>query len=144
MRGVLAILAATSLVLMAWADDPVPVPKGPPPRFLTVGNVQADKGQFTCYYVEEIRRVGVTYERREMYVFPANARITSAGGQPIATIDLWKRLKPGQTVLLAADDRKVDPAYLAIVHKDTVVITILPAPAWPRKHPRDWHLRMRR
>jgi hypothetical protein len=144
MRALLAVVSASCVATAAWADDPSAAPKGPPPRFMTVGKIEPDKCLFTCHYMNEIHRIGVVHEPREMVVFLAKARIASAGGEPIATSDLWKRLKPGQTVLLAADGRNIDPAYLTIVRKDTVVIIIPQEREGPKRVLRnlyDWRPR---
>jgi hypothetical protein len=48
--------------------------------------------------------------------------IYDSAGKKLKTEDLLKRVKVGSVVLVAADENKVDPSYLAVLKGDTVVL----------------------
>lgn len=148
--GALAVACAVSDLNAAE----LPRVSGPPPRFAIVAEVnQRDKSinlletivkivpfeqvrkvekngmvveeKFTAFkqeLVQQILRVAITKET-EVY---------DAGNNRLADAEIWKRLKTGVPILLSADGRKVDPAYLGIVKKDAIIVAIPQPPVTPR------------
>jgi hypothetical protein len=65
---------------------------------------------------------------------PAGAtlyRLLDATGKELTGDERWKRLEPGQTLLLHQSPGPIDPAYLKPLAKDTLII--VPQPAGPAK-----------
>lgn len=118
-------------------------PKGPPPHFITVRNVDDAKGEmrFELTILSLVPPDGK--ERPVPGAKPKFAHLTGRGnvslkkakwaggdGKEVGAEEAAKRLKPGVTVLLSADGAAVDPAYLRLFKEDTLVLT-LPAEEWP-------------
>ena len=49
-------------------------------------------------------------------------QVYDGGGKKLTTEDLLKRVKVGSVVIVAADENKVDPAYLAVLKEDAIVL----------------------
>jgi hypothetical protein len=113
--GVVVALAALS---PAWAQEKVALPKGQAPHFCIVTEVNKDglvimqfgptKGEFTM--VSKYKPVF-----KEIDAFDPK-------GKKLTADEVAKRLKPGSVVLISVDEKPVDPAYLAIVKDDTVIL----------------------
>jgi len=99
------------------ADEKAKLPKGPAPRFFTVTEIGRDNIKFTEVAIKDGRRVVFDY-------VPALARteIYDASGKKITAEECRKRVKVGTVVLVAADKTKPDPAYLAVLKDDAVVL----------------------
>jgi uncharacterized protein (TIGR03067 family) len=115
----LTALAGFALFLgAAVAEGKVKLPKGPAPRFFTVTEIGKD-------YVE-LKEVGV----RKGDLTPVGSykpalkdiEIYNAKGKKLSAADFRQRAKVGTLLLVAADENKVDPAYLRVVEDDTVVL----------------------
>jgi hypothetical protein len=128
-----SFVLALSMVSFAHAADPVSPPKGLPPRFMTVAKI--DKDVIELIEVEPVEGM-------------AGASTESTRKAPIKSLhgfdrkgkeldrDAWlKRLKSGDVVVVATDDQKVAPAYLAVLKDDAVVLwgvrVLAPAPVDP-------------
>lgn len=143
--------------------DAAELPKvsGPPPRFAIVAEANprektVDLLETTVELVatEEARPVtknGVTFfekfvmhkpvwvQRITRLAVTKETEVFDGGNNRLADPEIWKRLKTGIPILLAADGRKVDPAYLAIVEKDAIILanpaTVVPPAFVPRPMP---------
>ncbi len=138
-------VAFLGVLVPTWADGPekAAVPKGPPPQFMMVSQVDPAKNSFSLLQMVEIpRTVQVVEEKvvdgqvvkvlkqvtemvreiRELRMIGPTPPVYSAAGKKLAGDELWRRLKKGQVVLVAADGRMVDAAYLRVVQPDTLVV----------------------
>jgi hypothetical protein len=128
-----ALVLALSLNAVALAEDEVKPPKGLPPRFMTVAKIDKDNVELIEVQAVEGRPDDSTESRR-------TARLKSLHGFDTKGKELgreiWqKRLKAGDVVVVATDDKKIDPAYLRVLKDDTVVLwgvrVLTPAPVDP-------------
>jgi hypothetical protein len=128
-----ALVLALSLNAVALAEDEVKPPKGLPPRFMTVAKIDRDNIELIEVQAVEGRPDDSTESRR-------TARLKSLRGFDTQGKELgreiWqKRLKAGDVVVVATDDKKVKPAYLRVLKDDTVVLwgvrVLTPAPVDP-------------
>jgi hypothetical protein len=162
MRTLTASLLTLALAASAQAapapEAPAPEPKGPPPAFRVVK--MNDKGDLvgtvtvpvTRYAVEkrqievfvngmkEVREVAVpvavTAMQTQTTVYSGKGlRASTADGKPVDAKALAARLARPTLVLVSADGRPVDPAYLRLLAKGTLVIVPGPAPASPLPAP---------
>jgi hypothetical protein len=122
-------------------------PTGPPPAFRFVSAVDADKGTLTFLSVETVKvpvqvtetvivnGQNVTIAKlvfqetvRTSYVTQSTkgVQIRTASGLAFKTEEGLKRIKPGTAVLVSSNGRDVAPAYLTIVHAETIVLIGLP------------------
>jgi hypothetical protein len=129
----IAVLALALHAVAATADEVKP-PKGLPPRFMTVAKIDKDSIELIEVQAVERRPDDSTESRR-------TARLKSLRGFDTKGRELrrqiWQtRLKAGDVVVVAADDKKIDPAYLRVLKNDTVVLwgvrVLSPAPEDPR------------
>jgi hypothetical protein len=148
-----AVLLAVALVSqVVLAQDKPTAPKGPPPRFITVGRVDPAKGLvvFDIQVVEQntldqptileypdgYRRMTLGTKPTHIYlgegfkVSLKKAKWRGADGKEVDADVVAKQLKPGMTVLLSADGAEVDQAYMRIIKADTLVL-IVPADELP-------------
>jgi len=98
----------------ADVENEVRRPKGPAPLFLWVREVGEDYVAFD----DVGPMLGITgYQRafKEIEAFDAKGRI-------LTEQEFRKRVKVGTVVLAAVDQKRVDPAFLAIVNDDTLVL----------------------
>jgi hypothetical protein len=125
---------ALSLNAVALADDAVKPPKGVPPRFMTVAVI----GEETIVLIEvqpvEGRSDEATTSRRKAR--RELLRGFDTKGKELERAIWQKRLKAGDVVVVATDDKKIDPAYLRVLKDDTVVLwgvrVLTPAPEDPK------------
>jgi hypothetical protein len=150
-----------TLVAAALLAAPAPVPEekpkapeSPAPEFATVSETDAKEGTCTLRQiqvvpvaVEEVRtRVvnGVAIAERvktlrhqnqtiEFRVLLRGSQILDGEGKAVAEDDAWKRLTANTTIALVRNGGKIDPAYLRLFKKETLVIILAadapPAPA---------------
>ena len=141
--------AALLLVLggAAWAEDKPKLPKGPPP-FQALARATLNKGviEFRLtvpYLVQVFQETKTVVEGKEVIKTTVVAKLVTredarqvkekelqafdATGKKVSAKALLKRLKKPGAVLVSADGAKVDPFYLEIIKKDTLVL-ILPSP----------------
>jgi hypothetical protein len=149
----LALALPLLLAVAARADAPFP-PKGPPPT-LTVVSMPKKDALITRELVKvpvaeerleeviidgrkEVRKVLVTTYR----VVPVERTLNLKGlqanevdGTPIAMADLARRLAKPTIVALSADGDPVDPAFLSVLKKGTIVLRVPRPMAPPLKLP---------
>ena len=161
---VVGLLAATVLVSGAAraAAQPSPLddletPAGPAPRFVKVLHVNEAKGEvlFRVQVVSQgpgerpvllMDREGnkrMSLGSKPSFIVPidgfrvklASGKWSSADGKEIAPDAVATLLKPGVIVLLSADGKSVDPAYLQMFKQETLVLIVpakdLPIPYMP-------------
>jgi hypothetical protein len=114
------LVLALWLTAVALVEGEVQPPKGLPPRFMTVAKI--DKVS-----IELIEVQAVTGRPDDLNESRRTARLKSLRGFDTKGKELrratWqKRLKAGDVVVVATDDKKVDPAYLRVLKDDTVVL----------------------
>lgn len=77
----------------------------------------------------------VSYEREyrpAVKAYPiAFVQVYDAAGKQLSAEEALKRLTPGTVMLVAADGKRVDPAYLRIVRKDALILVLSPPAAPP-------------
>ena len=133
------IVAATT----AAAQEKVEIPTGLPPTFATViatNKPQAvlELGDITVRMVPEERVQQVekdgkiedvkytvyrpVYEQHIRKIELKSAEVFDARGKKLKSEEVWKRLATGAIVLVSADGKSVDPAYLGVLAADTLVI----------------------
>ena len=127
------VVLALSLNAAVLAAAEVKPPKGLPPRFMTVAKIDKDKIELIEVQAVEGRPDDSSENRR-------TARLTSLRGFDTKGKELrreiWqKRLKAGDVVVVATDDKKIDPRYLRVLKDDIVVLwgvrVLTPAPVDP-------------
>lgn len=145
LASILCLFSCTAVP--AGEEKKIEDPNGPPPEFRFVSAVDAAKGTVTFQTVERVmapvqimevvivngRRINVTKvvlqeQTRTSYVTQSTkgVQIRTASGLAFKTDEGLKRIKPGTTVLVSSDGRDVAPAYLKIVHAETIVLIGLP------------------
>ena len=117
----LRCLAAVAILALflggGTAQDPIKLP-GQPPRFFTVTKLGKDSVEVT--EVLKATKKGtesITYKPalKEIDIFDSK-------GKKISAEEFHKRVKVGTVVLVAGDEKVVDPAYLSILKDDAVVL----------------------
>jgi len=127
------------------ADEPNR-PPSPSPLFVLVHNVQKDSATLVIStdYVRAQKEVARTVNeggkithRKEIvneYV-PVeirvkkslkDAKVYDGTGKQIETAEVLKLLKPGMAILMTLGNEKVNPAFLALLKKETLIL-VLPA-----------------
>jgi hypothetical protein len=150
MPHVLLPLALLAAVPAAPAPKGGEAPKGPPPEIRIVKmndkgdlvseiTVMTSRVEIVERTVEELvngmkvqRKVAqavpvMVHERRQVVYPSKGVKAFTADGKAVALRDLAKRLAGPTPVVVSADDRPVDPAYLRLFNKDALVF-VLPAP----------------
>src|SRR5262249_57340593 len=74
-------------------------------------------------------------EIRQVRVVVKDAQISTAAGQRLEGNELWKRVKPGDVVVVSADGGMIDPAFLRVLTRDTLVIVTPRQPGPPMAPP---------
>jgi hypothetical protein len=139
--ALLAVVSLASILGTTNSDENATPSPGLPPWFMTVGKVNLETKTLvlhirTLHVVandvpngETIAGKTITervnhriYETRTSTVSLESATFTDAGGTKIDSADLAKRLEVGTAVVVSADGKEIDPAYLKALAKDTVVI----------------------
>jgi hypothetical protein len=128
------VALALSLNAVALADDAVKPPKGVPPRFMTVAEIGAETIELIEVQPVEGRSDESTTSRRKARLKLLHGFDTK--GKELERAIWQKRLKVGDVVVVATDDKKIDPAYLRVLKDDTVVLwgvrVLTPAPEDPK------------
>jgi hypothetical protein len=149
MRRILFMSVALLLlpVVAAAADAPPTFPKGPPPQFVLLAGASKDKGALVVQVAESVpvtktvavteivggqavtRQVAFTdYQtvtKQEEWSLKS-FRVLDAQGKEIEGDEVWKRLKAGDMVLRQAGPEPIDPAYLKMFAKETVILAPKP------------------
>jgi len=138
-----ALLFATFLTAdVPVPVEPQPVAAKPAPRIITA-SVDGDKLMTQAQVYEQVpvtvekevirngkkEKIQVTeYIKRAKTVKQSidlkKATITTAGGKKLTLDDLKKPLAKPAPVVISSDGKAVDPSYLKILDKDTIVIVI--------------------
>ncbi len=145
------VLAAALMAAPAPEQKPK-APEGPAPEFATVTDTDQKEG--TCTLCQ-IRNVPVEVEEtihrsvngmdvvekvlvttyvpvtRVIRIKVVGSQITDGEGKAVPEEDAWKRLTPNTTIVLSRNGATVDPAYLRLLKKETIVI----APGGPGLKP---------
>jgi hypothetical protein len=96
----------------------VKAPKGQAPRFFTVTGLDKDQVELTevgptAGKINEFKKYKPAFKYLE---------ISDASGKTLSAEDFTDRVKIGTVVIVPADAKKVDPAYLSVMKGDTVVL----------------------
>jgi hypothetical protein len=137
-------------LMLALFFPPVPVkpeveaPKGLPPEIVTARVVKGTLvgTRLETVHVNVMREVkekvgGKEVVKRVFTVMPVTrmterrwsldkATITEAGGKKLDKEALTRRLAKPAVVLVSADGKTIDPGYLKVLQKDTIVIVATP------------------
>jgi len=121
MRFVLlaVVLALLGQGRMVDAQEKVKGPAGPAPRFFTVTEVAKDHVELTeLSPAEEVGHFqSVAYRPA-----PEDLKITDAAGKRLTAQEFRKRVTEGTVVVVSSNAANVDPAYLRVLSKDTIVL----------------------
>jgi hypothetical protein len=155
MHALVLVTGLLGTAVVPSGNEKVPMPTGPPPLIQVVSAVDADKGTVTFHrvvvvhvpiQVQELVNVNgnnftVTKTsfrdelRTEQFVLVLkDAKIQTAAGKDVTAADALKQLKTGSGVLVSADGKAVDRAYLGVVSAETLVLVPpppTPSPAGP-------------
>jgi hypothetical protein len=149
-----ALFSVAILAHVAHSQDGPVVPKGPPPRFITVRNVDQAKAEVVfdvqvvvqgvldrptvLIYPDGYKRMTLGTKPSYVYLLDGfkvwwkKAKWTGTDGKEVSAESVAKRLKPGVTIVLSADGAAVDEAYLRMFKEDTLVLIVpqeeLPVP----------------
>jgi hypothetical protein len=116
--GILLSLPVMGVLMGAGsAQEKVKLPKGPAPRFFTVTEIGKDNIKFTEIAIKEGRQVIFDYVPTVM-----DTKIYDASGKKVTAEDCRKRVKLGTVVLVAADQKMPDPAYVSVLKEDAIIV----------------------
>jgi hypothetical protein len=124
--------------------------KTAPPQFVKVSNISKDKLNITVYHHEskpvtsfreetiemdgKTRKVQVPVtemvsELRQSVISLQYVRLRDSTGKEIKGDEVWKRLKPGVTLLRQTAATEIDPTFLKLLSADAMILTpsVLPA-----------------
>jgi len=128
------------------ADTPREV-TGPPPRLVLIQKVdKARKLVSTCEFeavpvtkqktvqkkvggqvvAETVNYIEYVHVRKEVPFRMKGVVVYDTEGKVLAPDTYWQRLKVGAVVLLSADNKKVDPAYLKFARPETLILVLFP------------------
>ena len=99
------------------AKEKAKLPKGPAPRFFTVTEIGNDNIKFTELAIKDGRPVMLDYVPTL-----TETKIHDASGKKITAEECRKRVKLGSVVLVTANENMPDPAYLAVLKEDVIVV----------------------
>jgi hypothetical protein len=140
------LLAVLSLLLIAsitTADEKRATSPGVPPLFRKVFGIDQQPARLILvnrtvrFMPEEVTRKGnrdgnadtttqtkllPVYEEQVGEVPLDSAQVSEAGGKQLSREDILKRVAVGTIVVISADGKPVDPAYLKTLANDTLVI----------------------
>jgi hypothetical protein len=142
MELTIGMMQLWTIALPVALADWLPFATGAPPLVVQIGSFDKDKGVVALWVAKRIKvpyRVRVKEEisgkiqdvERELYKettevsYPkfkmADLRVFDGEGKPLRHSEVWPRLKRGASALLATDFDAVDPAFLAIVKKESLI-----------------------
>ena len=144
-RYLIVALFLTAVPSVCGAEDRPKLPKGAPPRFARVVAVKGDVIVYRdCWVVPPIpKKAGPVNPKELMPAYPAFATaafavevefslnggpVFDAEGRKLSAAAAKKALAAGDAVLVASGSQKVDPAYLQIVRKGTIVLPLVSGP----------------
>jgi hypothetical protein len=132
----------------SWAEERQAYPKGTPPQFVFVSGVDKDKGVLKIQTgvsvpVEKtvtqevvingkkvpqvVRVTEYQLSLKEESLTLASFRVLDAQGKEIEGDDGWKKLADGKLMLRQAGSEPIDPAYLKLLAKDTLILAPKPS-----------------
>jgi hypothetical protein len=145
LRMAVAVVAVLGLASGASGKDPVTFPKGQSPQFVKVVGLDAGKTALRVHYAVMVPVVtpvrvpvdnGTRFEVRkvtkyrqvveEQLISLKGLRAVTAGGKKVGGAKGWKALE-GKIVALVRGSEGLDPAYVKLLAKDTVILTA----EWP-------------
>jgi hypothetical protein len=149
--SLIAFLAVVVLSAPAPQQGKIKPPKGPAPRFVTVQEVDADKGELImseeCHSHPAVESRVITKKqenRREeghsleigsdakprIYYYTTIHKVPlkkltlyRADGKKLADTE-FSRLKPGDMVLMSADGHPVEAEYLNLIKPETLILVV--------------------
>lgn len=122
-----AVVAATLVVIAsAPAEEAGARPKGVTPLFFIVTAVNKDG---LVIEPAPMPTKVVTPDKVEYRRVFKGLNATGPTGKRLTTDEVAKRVKPGSVVLVNVDDRPVDPAFLAILKDDAVILADIVPPS---------------
>lgn len=138
-EAVYAFIALAGLNGMAFGQERARLPEGPSPVFVTVAQVDKASGELT--YLEIVSTpvtVAVTFKKgdeehvREEVILRRDLRLVKVQLDDVQAFDaesnkltaeaVSRRLVAGMTVLVSADGKQVEPLYLQMLKKDTLIL----------------------
>jgi hypothetical protein len=143
----IALLLWVGFAVISRADDKLQLPKGTPPRLVSVVKVDGDVLSYRDYLMPLIPKQSDRLNAGELV--PSHPAIVAmfAGvvdfsfkegtvldgeGKKINAVEARKRLKVTDTVLVSTSGTAVDPTYLRILKKDALILVHpLPPPGPP-------------
>ncbi|MFN0017803.1 MAG: hypothetical protein ACKVP0_06055 [Pirellulaceae bacterium] len=117
--------------------------KAAPPQFVKLANISKDKLNITVYYyqsqpvttfreevvemgdVKRVVKVPIMEMRNELRLQVISfqyVRLFDSAGKEIQGDDLWKRLKPGVTLLRQTDAKELDPELLKLLSPEAMIL----------------------
>ncbi len=147
-RSVLAV-AFLGLLAVCRGDekDPTKVPRGPAPQRIVVADVETGDAIFTARLTVPVNLV--VYEQQTVMrdgvpvkvVVPKNRTVdqvvvvrhnvgdfefTTPDGKKLTREDVLKRMKKGDTLVISADGKPVDPRHLQGIKGDVLILLRVP------------------
>jgi hypothetical protein len=139
-----AVVALGGVAGLAWSQDKLVRPHGPPPQFAIIRKAEDDvvtlavtRTKYVPGKVErQVERNGKVETVTETEMRPvfewtvvrfspaAGGRIYDTKGKRVSAAKARDRLVVGRPVLLSADGKKVDARYLRLVNADTLILVI--------------------
>jgi hypothetical protein len=145
-----------ALMAVARAEDKPRLPEGPPPRLATVVEVKGDVVVYRDFYFAPPvpKKAGPLTLTELVPSHPSSGpwftcavefplkegQVCDAAGKKLDAGAARKRLAAGDTVLVSLAGKEVDPAYLRVVKKETLVLIHPPSPLGPplpKRVPKD-------
>jgi hypothetical protein len=128
------VIFALSLNAVALAKEEINPPKGLPPRFMTIAKI--DKENIVLIEVQPVEGRPAEFTETRRTARLKSLRGFDNKGKELKRAFWQKRLKAGDVVIVATDDKKIDAAYLRVLKDDTVVLwgvrVLTPAPMDPK------------
>jgi hypothetical protein len=133
-----ALLAlCLSLSAIARADDRPALPKGAVPEFIQIVSIDKEKvliqacttgtpakgitQEITVGGKKIVQQVGGGEESTQTLKL-ATLRLLDAQGKELKGDDAWKKLTEGKVLLRQVGEEPLDPAYLKLLAKDTLIL----------------------
>ena len=141
---------------LARAEDKSKIPEGSPPRLVSILELKGDVVVYRdFYFVPPIPKKAGQFDPKEpvpshpsagpafacAVEFPLKSgAVFDAAGTRLTREAARKRFAVGDTVLVSTSGKKVDPAYLRVVKKETLILVHPvppPGPPLPRDLPKE-------
>jgi hypothetical protein len=148
-------LGVTLFAAVAEAGDKPKLPHGPPPRLATILEKKADSVVYQDFYFAPPipKKFGQLDTKKPVPSHPSagpmfaiavefsfkGGQVFDVAGKKLNAEAAKKRLAVGETVLVSMSSGKVDPAYLRVLKKTTLILVHpvpQPGPALPKLPPK--------